>query len=148
MSNPFHSFHIQKGGVPLKKLSKHYRKISKNKSHKFQPLVFQEKEDLVVPMDLLHIPPQSHMCHQQPENYYVYPEQQQPPIQGTLEIVEIHTIPQPSSYEHPSVIDDNLFEEMFQNISTAPRSLKKQLKNSQTLRKKDKTKRKTKKSKK
>ena len=88
----------------------------------------QEREDLVVPMDLIYIPSSQHPHHyaqhpttaHRPDDYYIYPEQQ-PPIQGTLEIVEIHKVPL-NSYEHPSVIDDNLFEEMFQNISTTPRS--------------------------
>lgn len=127
MSNPFHSFHVQKGGIPLKKLSKHYRKLSKNKTHKFQPLIFQEKEDLVVPMDLLHVP--YHHCHAQT------PEQHPIPINGSLEIIEIHT-PQyhENSYEHPPVISDEQFEELFQHISTAPRS-KKKARTTQSLKK-------------
>jgi len=137
MSNPFHSFHVQKGGISLKKLSKHYRKLSKNKSPTFQPLTFQEKEDLVVPMDLLHVP--HHQCHsQKPEDYYMYPEHQSSPTHGILEIIQLHTTPQKEhAYEHPSVIDDELFEELFQHISTAPRS-KKQYKASRTLKKKEK----------
>lgn len=144
MTNPFHSFHIQKGGVPLKKLSNHYRKLSKNKTKKFQPLVLQEKEDLVVPIDLLHVPQYSHTYHPQPDNYYIYPEKQ-PPIQGTLEIIEIHTVPQHSSYEHPSVIDDNQFEEMFQTISKTPFSMKKHNKSIKENKKKQRKSRKLKK---
>ena len=127
MSNPFHSFHVQKGGVPLKKLSKHYRKLSKNKTNKFQPLTFQEKEDLVVPMDLLHVP--YHQCHAQ------CPEHQHIPLHGTLEIIEIHTPPrQEQTYEHPPVISDEQFEELFQHISTTPHS-KKKARTTQSLKK-------------
>jgi hypothetical protein len=144
MSNPFHSFHVQKGGIPLKKLSKHYRKLSKNKSHKFQPLMFQEKEDLVVPIDLLHVP--HHQCHaQQAEDYYVYPEHhQQAPVNGTLEIIQFHTVPQ-HSYEHPPVIDDEMFEQLFQHISKTPFSEKKKNK---SIKKDNKKKRKSRKLKK
>jgi len=145
MTNPFHSFHVQKGGVPLKKLSKHYQKLSKNKTKKFQPLTLQEREDLVVPMDLLHVP--HHTCHsQKPEEYYVYPETHTPPIQGTLEVIEIHTIPQEQSYEHPPVISDEQFDNMFQSISTTPRP-KKHFKSNHTLKKQKKNKRKSGKSK-
>lgn len=139
MSNPFHSFHVQKGGILLKKLSKHYRRLSKDKTRKFHPLLFQERDDLVVPMDLLHVP-HRHCYAQQPEDYYMFPEyhQEVPTTQGTLEIVQIHTIPlQEQTYEHPSVIDDDLFEHLFQHISTAPRT-QKRVKASRTPKKKEK----------
>jgi hypothetical protein len=136
MSNPFHSFHVQKGGVPLQKVSKHYRKLSKNKFNKFQPLTLQDKEDLVIPMDLLHVP--HHHCYAQ------YSEHHQPPMHGTLEIIRIHTPQQEQSYEHPPVISDEQFEELFQHISTAPRS-KKHFKTNQTLKKQKRKQRKTRK---
>jgi hypothetical protein len=135
MTNPFHSFHIQNGGVPLKKLTKHYRKRRaqnpQQKTSKFHPLLFQEREDLVVPMDLIVIPSSalSHHCHYHPLLSEEYPEPL--PEHGRLEVIEIHTISQEESYEHPSVIDDQLFEHLFQNISIAPRS-KKPLKQNNT----------------
>ena len=126
MTNPFHSFHIQKGGVPLKKLSKYYRNKTQKKTQKFQPITLQDKEDLVVPIDLLHIPPQNH-CHvQHSEDYYTSP-QIHPTNDGILEVVHIHVVPDTQTeqqYEHPPTIDDEIFEELFQHISVAP-SMKK-----------------------
>ena len=132
MSNPFHSFHVQSGGVPLNKLSKHYRNLSKNKTHKFQPLMLQDNKDLVVPMDLLHVPSSSsNHPSRQKEDYYIYPEHSSP----TLEIIQIHVQPEIDDIPKYPVIDDDKFEEMFQTISTTP-SPKKSIKNSQKSAKK------------
>jgi hypothetical protein len=119
MSNPFHSFHVQSGGVRLHKLSTHYR--NKNKSSKFQPLMLQENKDLVVPMDLLHVPPTTHYHCQTPnhDNYYIFPE---PEPQPPLEIVQIHVQPQQQEYTHYPVLDDEQFDQMFVNISTTPKA--------------------------
>ena len=125
MSNPFHSFHVQSGGVRLHKLSTHYR--NKNKSNKFQPLMLQENKDLVVPMDLLHVPPHSYHCAQTPHHnndYYIYPETQQYQPQSPLEIVQIHIQPQPYEYTPYPVLDDEHFDQMFLNVSTTPKSRK------------------------
>ena len=125
MSNPFHSFHVQSGGVPLNKLSKHYRNLSKNKTHKFQPLMLQDNKDLVVPMDLLHVPSSCNrsMEHKR-DDYYIYPEHTSP----TLEIIQIRVQPELDDMPNYPVIEDDKFEEMFQSISTTP-SPKKSIRN-------------------
>ena len=128
MSNPFHSFHVQSGGVRLHKLSTYYRKNNKNKSSKFQPLMLQENKDLVVPMDLLHVPPTTQYHCQTPnhDNYYIFPEpQQQYNPQPPLEIIQIHIQPQPYEYTHYPVLDDEHFDQMFVNISTTPKASRK-----------------------
>jgi hypothetical protein len=118
MSNPFHSFHVQSGGVLLNKLSKHYRNLSKNKTHKFQPLMLQDNKDLVVPMDLLHVPSScNHSMEHKRDDYYIYPEQQPTP---TLEIIQIRVQPEIDDIPNYPVIEDDKFEEMFQTISTTP----------------------------
>lgn len=142
MSNPFHSFHVQSGGVRLHKLSNHYRK--NNKNSKFQPLMLQENKDLVVPIDLLHVPPHSYHCSQTPQHnndYYIYPQHhQQPP---PLEIIQIHVQPQQQEYKHYPVLDDEQFDQMFVNISTTPKASR----NKASHKKKPKTPKNTKKGK-
>jgi hypothetical protein len=122
MSNPFHSFHVQSGGVHLNNLSKYYRRNNNSKNNsKFQPLMLQENKDLVVPMDLLHVPPTTQYHCQTPnhDNYYIFPEpQSQPP----LEIIQIHVQPQQQEYKHYPVLDDEQFDQMFVNISTTPKA--------------------------
>jgi len=124
MSNPFHSFHVQSGGVRLHKLSNHYR--NKNKSSKFQPLMLQEKKDLVVPMDLLHVPPTTqYHCAQTPQHnndYYIYPQPHQYQPQPPLEIIQIQIQPPQQEYTQYPVLDDNSFDQMFLNISTTPKT--------------------------
>ena len=144
MSNPFHSFHVQSGGVPLNKLSKHYRNLSKNKTHKFQPLMLQDNKDLVVPMDLLHVPSSPFSCNRSMEHkkddYYIYPEHSTP----TLEIVQIRVQPDLDDMPNYPVIEDDKFEQMFQSISTTP-SPKKSIRNQKKSAKKSQQKQKSKK---
>jgi len=87
--------------------------------------MLQEKKDLVVPMDLLHVPPHSYHCSQTPQHnndYYIYPEtQQQYNPQPPLEIVQIHVQPQQQQYTPYPVLDDESFDQMFVNISTTPK---------------------------
>ena len=149
MSNPFHSFHVQSGGVRLHNLSKYYRR-NKNNS-KFQPLMLQENKDLVVPMDLLHVPPTTQYHCQTPnhDNYYIFPEpHQQPP---PLEIIQIHVQPQQQEYKHYPVLDDEQFDQMFVNISTTPKASRNQThkfrNNKNSRKKKPKTPKNTKKGK-
>ena len=144
MSNPFHSFHVQSGGVRLHKLSTYYRKNNKNKSSKFQPLMLQENKDLVVPMDLLHVPPTTQYHCQTPnhDNYYIFPEsQQQYNPQPPLEIVQIHIQPQQTQeeYTHYPVLDDEHFDQMFVNISTTPKATRNKNSRNKTSQKKPKT---------
>lgn len=84
--------------------------------------MLQEKKDLVVPMDLLHVPPTTQYHCQTPnhDNYYIFPEpHQQPP---PLEIIQIHVQPQQQEYKHYPVLDDEQFDQMFVNISTTPKA--------------------------
>jgi hypothetical protein len=84
--------------------------------------MLQENKDLVVPMDLLHVPPTTQYHCQTPnhDNYYIFPEpqSQQPP----LEIIQIHVQPQQQEYKPYPVLDDEQFDQMFVNISTTPKA--------------------------
>jgi len=89
--------------------------------------MLQENKDLVVPMDLLHVPPNTQYHCQVPnhDNYYIYPEnqqQQQYNPQPTLEIVQINVQPQQQEYTHYPVLNDEQFDQMFLNISTTPKA--------------------------
>ena len=85
--------------------------------------MLQEKKDLVVPMDLLHVPPTTQYHCQTPnhDNYYIFPESQP---QTPPEIVQINIQPQSHEYTPYPVLDDEHFDQMFVNVSTTPKSSK------------------------
>ena len=86
--------------------------------------MLQEKKDLVVPMDLLHVPPHSYHCAQTPQHnndYYIYPQSHQ--YQPPLEIIKIQIQPQQQEYTPYPVLDDNSFDQMFVNVSTTPKKI-------------------------
>ena len=86
--------------------------------------MLQEKKDLVVPMDLLHVPPTTQYHCQTPnhDNYYIFPESQP---QTPPEIVQINIQPQSHEYTPYPVLDDEHFDQMFVNISPTPKASRK-----------------------
>ena len=100
--------------------------------------MLQEKKDLVVPMDLLHVPPTTQYHCQTPnhDNYYIFPESQP---QTPPEIVQINIQPQSHEYTPYPVLDDEHFDQMFVNVSTTPKATRNKNSRHKTSQKKPKT---------
>lgn len=101
--------------------------VHKKNDARFAPLFFQERDDLVVPMDILHVSHNFHTYHPHPnatahiveDHFVIKPEMDETKFDGleTVHILQKHENMH-SNYEYPNYAElpEDVFDELFDSV--------------------------------